>query len=356
MDENVKQKFTKLIEYQKKDIELRKLNAVLERDDALVSMNKNKRAFNEAKQTLVDCDQQASGLLEMYGELQKYIDDNEALLAELENGVGDSEEELEARVKRLESLKSKFQSADKKMHDVDEKSKSVCKRRADALKSGKAAQQQHAAARENKPELLEKIRSIGKDVEIRFGMQENPRGSGDAVMRARDFTGAEPFVMCNGDDLIVADIPASKQLIDAYKKDPALVLGVQKVARGETDKYGIINPIAISGRFVRCDDIIEKPKNNPPSLYAALGRYVLTPEIYEYIKKLPQTNGEVSLTDAICAMIKNGRGYAYEFDGTRYDMGDKFGALTATVDFALKRMEFKDKFKDYLKSVLRNEN
>lgn len=212
------------------------------------------------------------------------------------------------------------------------------------------------AALENKPELLEKIRSIGKDVEIRFGMQENPRGSGDAVMRARDFTGAEPFVMCNGDDLIVADIPASKQLIDAYEKDPALVLGVQKVARGETDKYGIINPIAISGRFVRCDDIIEKPKNNPPSLYAALGRYVLTPEIYEYIEKLPQTNGEVGLTDAICAMIKNGRGYAYEFDGTRYDMGDKFGALTATVDFALKRMEFKDKFKDYLKSVLRNEN
>lgn len=154
MDENVKQKFTKLIEYQKKDIELRKLNAVLERDDALVSMNKNKRAFNEAKQTLVECDQQASGLLEMYGELQKYIDDNEALLAELENGVGDSEEELEARVKWLESLKSKFQSADKKMHDVDEKSKSVCKRRADALKSGKAAQQQHAAAREKHAALV----------------------------------------------------------------------------------------------------------------------------------------------------------------------------------------------------------
>lgn len=139
MDENVKQKFTKLIEYQKKDIELRKLNAVLERDDALASMNKNKRAFNEAKQALAECDQQAIGLLDMYGELQKYIDDNEALLAELENGGGDSEEELEARVKRLESLKSKFQSADKKMHDVEEKSKSVCKRRADALKSGKAA-------------------------------------------------------------------------------------------------------------------------------------------------------------------------------------------------------------------------
>ena len=184
-------------------------------------------------------------------------------------------------------------------------------------------------ALENKPEFLETLRRIGKNAEIRFGMQEDPRGSGDAVMRAREFTADE---------------------------DAALVLGVQKVERSETDKYGIINPTSIDGRVVRCDNIIEKPKSDPPSLYAALGRYVLTPEIYEYIEKSPEKNGEISLTDAICAVMRDGRGYAYEFEGRRYDMGDKFGALTATVDFALKRPEFKDKFKKYLRSVLRDED
>lgn len=211
-------------------------------------------------------------------------------------------------------------------------------------------------ALENKPELLETLRRIGKNAEIRFGMQEDPRGSGDAVMHAREFTADEPFIMSNGDDLIVADVPVAKQLMSAYEKDAALVLGVQKVERSETDKYGIINPTSIDGRVVRCDNIIEKPKSDPPSLYAALGRYVLTPEIYEYIEKSPEKNGEISLTDAICAVMRDGRGYAYEFEGRRYDMGDKFGALTATVDFALKRPEFKDKFKKYLRSVLRDED
>lgn len=207
-----------------------------------------------------------------------------------------------------------------------------------------------------KPELYETIRNIGKNVEIVFGMQELPLGSGDAVMCAREFTADESFVMSNGDDLMVSDIPVAKQLMDAYGQNPALVLGVQQVDVSETSKYGIIKPTKTDGRTVWCEGIVEKPKTNPPSRYAALGRYVLTPEIYERIERLSAVNGEIGITDAICAMMKDGKAYAYEFDGKRYDMGDKFGALTATVDFALKRAEFKDKFKQYLKSVIDNED
>lgn len=211
-------------------------------------------------------------------------------------------------------------------------------------------------ALKNKPEMLELVRSIGKKAEISFGVQQNPRGSGDAVMCAREFTGDEPFCMSNGDDLIVADVPATKQLVDAYAKTPALIVGVQNVAESETNKYGIINPTRVDGKTVWCSGIVEKPKSNPPSRLAALGRYVLTPEIYERIERTPEVNGEVGLTDAICDMMSDGKVYAYEFEGKRYDMGDKFGALTATVEFALKRKDFGDKFRAYLKSVIDNGN
>ncbi|MCM1367251.1 MAG: UTP--glucose-1-phosphate uridylyltransferase [Roseburia sp.] len=207
-----------------------------------------------------------------------------------------------------------------------------------------------------KPQLLELIKDINKNVDIRFGYQKEPRGSGDAVMCAREFTRDEPFVMSNGDDLIVADIPVAKQLTDAYTQAPALIVGVQQVNADETNKYGVMDPSRIDGKRVWCKGVVEKPQSAPPSRYAALGRYVLTPEIYDYLEKTPMVNGELQLTDAICSMMKDNKVYAYEFDGRRYDMGDKFGALTATVDFALKRPELKDKFKQYLKSVLADED
>ena len=154
MDAKMKQSFKMLLDYQKKDIELRKLNNLIERDEALASMNRYKRAFNDAKLAIAECEQQAATLLDAFAELQKYIEDNEGLLAELEGAECETEEEIEARVKRLESLKSKFQNADKKMHDIEEKAKSVCARRADSLKSGKAAQQKHAEAREKHAKLV----------------------------------------------------------------------------------------------------------------------------------------------------------------------------------------------------------
>lgn len=206
-------------------------------------------------------------------------------------------------------------------------------------------------ALKNKPELLEQIRSINRSADIRFAVQKEPKGSGDAVMQARKFTGNEPFCMSNGDDLITSDIPVTKQLADAYEQNEAVIMGVQKVELSETSKYGIINPTKIEGRTVWCDGVVEKPKSDPPSRYASLGRYVLTPEIYEYIERTPAVGGEVVVTNSICQMMKEGKVYAYEFDGKRYDMGDKFGALTATVEFALKNPELGDRFREYLKTV-----
>lgn len=211
-------------------------------------------------------------------------------------------------------------------------------------------------ALKDKPELLALIKDINKNARIEFTEQPEPKGSGDAVLCARKFTGNEPFCMSNGDDLIVSDVPVTKQLIDAYDKTPAVVVGVRQVELSETNKYGIIRPTRTEGRTVWCDGVVEKPQSDPPSRYAALGRYVFMPEIYEYIERIDSKGGEIQLTDAICAMMRENKVYAYEFDGRRYDMGDKFGALTATVDFALKRPEFKDKFKQYLKTVMGHED
>lgn len=203
-----------------------------------------------------------------------------------------------------------------------------------------------------KPELLETVRRINRNADIRFFMQPEPRGSGDAVMQVRGFTKNEPFIMANGDDLIVSEIPAVRQLCDAYETESKLIVGVQTVPAECTHMYGIINPTRTDGKKVYCDGITEKPASDPPSLYAALGRYVLTSEIYEYIERTPEEKGEIGLTEAICAMMRDGKVYAYEFDGRRYDMGDKFGAITATVDFALGRPEFGDRLREYLRSIL----
>lgn len=159
MEDSLKKKFQTLLDYQKKDIELRKLNNIIERDQALMAMEKFKRVFNEAKQTLADCEQQSGELISMYEELQRYVDENEAVLAALESAEASSEEDLEARVKKLDSLKSKFQSADKKMHVVDEKSRAVCKSRVDAVKSGNAAKQQFADAKGKHNELVNSKRT-----------------------------------------------------------------------------------------------------------------------------------------------------------------------------------------------------
>ncbi len=227
----------------------------------------------------------------------------------------------------------------------------------EAIKEYYTHNQKLEKALADKPELLETVRNIiPNNVDIRFGVQKSPRGSGDAVMCAREFTAGEPFCMSNGDDLIVSDIPVIKQLADAYEQKEGVILGVQQVEASETSKYGIIKPSHIDGKVIGCADMIEKPKTDPPSRYAALGRYVFTPEIFERIETLKPVKGEIQITDAIKSMMDDGKVYGYEFDGRRYDMGDKFGALTAIVDFALASPEYGDRFKAYIRGVTKNED
>ncbi len=154
MDETVKHNLENLLKYQSVDIELRKLNNLIGKDEALVGMNKHKKAFNDAKQALSDCEQQSGSLISTYDELKKYVDDNAAMLAELEAAEPQTEEELTERVKKLESLKSKFQSADKKAHDMDERSKSICRARVEAIKSGNNAKQEYNKSKEKHGALV----------------------------------------------------------------------------------------------------------------------------------------------------------------------------------------------------------
>ncbi len=202
MDENIKQKFQKLIEYQKKDIELRKLNAVIDRDEALAGMNKHKRAFNDAKQAIKDCEVQAGSLIDTYAELQKYVADNEELLAALDAVEAASEDELAERVKKLESLKSKFASADKKAHDIDERSKELLRARTDAVKTGNAAKAKYNEAK-SKHEAL--IGSKSSDLErLKAELEKLRSGLDEALFREYSKLVAEnkfpPVVPASGDD------------------------------------------------------------------------------------------------------------------------------------------------------------
>lgn len=155
MDEKVKQDLQNLLRYQSVDIELKKLNKLLNSDEALIAMNKSKKAFNDAKQTITQCEEQSTGLLDSYDELVKYVNENEELLAELENaGAADDEQAIAERVKKLESLRSKFTSADKKAHDIDDKSKNVCRSRFEAIKTGNIAKQKYNESKIKHGELV----------------------------------------------------------------------------------------------------------------------------------------------------------------------------------------------------------
>lgn len=166
MDDKLKQEFQKLLDYQRKDIELRRLNNEIGRDPALLDKNRHKKDFNDAKQTIAESEEQAGALLSSYEELKTYIEENESLLGALESSEAESEDDLAERVKKLESLKSKFQQADKKAHDIDDRSKRVCSARASALKKGKEAKQKYNEASEkhskfvdSKSETLARLKS-----------------------------------------------------------------------------------------------------------------------------------------------------------------------------------------------------
>ena len=212
-----------------------------------------------------------------------------------------------------------------------------------------------------KLELLKEVNKISEMSNIYYVRQKKPLGLGHAISCAEAFVGNEPCVVLLGDDIIYTDkskgeVPVTKQLIEKYSElDGGNILGVQEVLQKNVSKYGIIKPKnQIDAKTVMVEDFIEKPSiEEAPSRMAALGRYVLEPEIFSYLKNTkPGKGGEIQLTDAILAMKKDkDRLYAYNFEGNRYDTGDKFGMFVANVEFGLRHPELKDRAKEYLKEL-----
>jgi len=213
-----------------------------------------------------------------------------------------------------------------------------------------------------KKDLLKVVNNISEMSNIYYVRQKKPLGLGHAISCAEAFVGDEPFVVLLGDDIIYTDKkkgqnPVTKQLVEKYSElQNGTILGVQEVPHQNVSKYGIIKPLKqIDEKTVEVEDFIEKPSvDEAPSNLAALGRYVLEPEIFSYLKRTkPGKGGEIQLTDAILAMKNDGEKlYAYNFDGLRYDTGDKFGMFIANVEFGLRHEELKDRVKDYLKDLV----
>ena len=207
-----------------------------------------------------------------------------------------------------------------------------------------------------KEEMLKMVREISDMVDIHFIRQKEPRGLGHAISCAKTFVGNEPFAVLLGDDIVYNEgKPCLKQLIDCYDEYKTSVLGVQTVEAKDVNKYGIVNGIHIEDRVYKVKGLVEKPPvEEAPSNVAILGRYIITPQIFKILEETkPGKGGEIQLTDALLNLISEEAMYAYDFEGTRYDVGDKLGFLKATVEYALRREDLRDGFVEYLNTLKR---
>lgn len=212
----------------------------------------------------------------------------------------------------------------------------------------------------NKQKDFELVRSIATMAKITYVNQDNPRGLGHAISLGREFANKEAFAILLGDDIVVNrkenGLPALKQLIEVYNQTGSSVLGVQKVKDEDVSKYGIVKPVcALNERTVEICDFVEKPKKeDAPSNFAVLGRYIITPEIFDILDHQEAgKGGEIQLTDAIKKLLDFQKVYAYDFEGTRYDVGDKFGFVKATIDFALEREELKEQVLNHINNIIK---
>ncbi|MEH6932617.1 UTP--glucose-1-phosphate uridylyltransferase GalU [Bacillus sp. JJ783] len=206
-----------------------------------------------------------------------------------------------------------------------------------------------------KYEMLEKVQASSK-INIHYIRQKEPKGLGHAVWCARKFIGNEPFAVLLGDDIVQAETPCLRQLMDQYEATQSSVIGVQTVPENETHRYGIIDPIEQNDLRYQVRQFVEKPtEGTAPSNLAIMGRYVLTPEIFRFLEN-QQTGagGEIQLTDAIQCLNEIQRVFAYDFEGTRYDVGEKVGFIKTTIQFALNNKELKDEILEFMKSKLKN--
>jgi len=209
-----------------------------------------------------------------------------------------------------------------------------------------------------KTDLLRIVRDVSDMIDVSYIRQKEALGLGHAVLRASELVGNEPFAVVLADDVIESETPCIRQLLDIYEFFHAPVLAVMEVPRDKISAYGVVDaePIEFNGtkdRVYRIRDLVEKPKAaDAPSNLAIIGRYVLTPEIFHSIQSIqPGSGSEIQLTDALKHLLRSRPIYAYRFEGTRYDAGDKLGFLKATVELALKREDLGGPFREYLKTL-----
>lgn len=210
----------------------------------------------------------------------------------------------------------------------------------------------------DKMDEYQMICDVANMANMYYVRQKEPKGLGHAILCAKSFIGDEPFAVLLGDDLVVnkGGEPAIKQLISAYNQVGATIIGVQEVPHDQVYRYGVIEPTRkVTGRRIKLSDLVEKPPvEQAPSDKAIVGRYVLTPEIFEVLESQDAgKNGEIQLTDAIRNIMISQSIYAYEFEGTWYDVGDKMGFLKATINQALEREELKEPLMNYMRELTR---
>jgi UTP--glucose-1-phosphate uridylyltransferase len=209
--------------------------------------------------------------------------------------------------------------------------------------------------RKGKQELLAVSRGVASLARISYIRQKEPLGLGHAVLCAKDLVGNEPFAVILPDDVIDAEVPCLKQMIGVFNERGGSVLATMTIDGPSISAYGVLagSQDAANARIYNCTGMVEKPKfEDAPSTQAIIGRYVLTPRVFELLEKTtPGAGGEIQLTDGIKALVNEEKVFGYTFEGKRFDAGDKFGMLQATVEFALKRPEFGDKFRAYLKGL-----
>ncbi|MBT2756706.1 UTP--glucose-1-phosphate uridylyltransferase GalU [Mesobacillus foraminis] len=207
-----------------------------------------------------------------------------------------------------------------------------------------------------KLDLLEKVQYSSNLANIHYIRQKEPKGLGHAIWCARSFIGDEPFAVLLGDDIVQSDTPCLRQLMNQYDETRSSIVGVQQVPDNETHRYGIIDPSLSEGRRYQVNRFVEKPtQGTAPSNLAIMGRYVLTPEIFMFLEKQELgAGGEIQLTDAIQKLNEIQRVFAYDFEGKRFDVGETFGFVKTTIDFALQNNSIRDDLVKYLGEVLEN--
>jgi len=206
-----------------------------------------------------------------------------------------------------------------------------------------------------KTDLLEQVRAISNMISVSYVRQGETLGLGHAVLMARDLVGEEPFAVMLGDDIIDSEVPCMKQMVDVFERYQGPVIAVHQVPRSEISAYGVIDGVPVPGndRLYRIRDLVEKPPAEAaPSDLAIIGRYILTPDVFDALQQTQtDAGGEIQLTNGLRALRDRHELYGYRFEGVRHDAGNKLGFLKATVEFALKRPDLGGPFREYLKSL-----